>query len=422
MTAGNRANEASPSGALTLSAVVPVRNGGSDLDRCLSALVRSSPPPDEILVVDDGSTDDSAAVARRHGATVIRLKESHGPAFARNRGAEAATGDILFFTDADVCVQEDTLRVAAATLSNDTDVCAVIGSYDDAPGHPSFLSQYKNMFHHWVHQTSSEEAWTFWTGCGAVRRRAFLDIGGFNEGYPKPSIEDIELGFRLRIAGQRLRLKKTMLAKHMKRWRFWNLMFTDVFRRGVPWIALMMRDKFAAKDLNLSSESRLGTIFSYLFVLACVVLPFFGHEFAPLPALAFILTASLCSGLSEKGGRVTWRSALAILITVTSPLLLFVWRPDPVALFPLALLFAIVWMHRPFYVFFRQRRGVGFALAAVPMHVLFFLCCGVCVPFGMIVHAFDRRRARVSATGPGVRNLKPLAVSQAGRIAGDAGS
>ena len=153
-----------------ISVVVPVRDGEEDLARCLDALRRSSLPPVECIVVDDGSRDGSAAVAERLGARVIRLQESHGPAFARNRGAEQAVGDILFFTDADVCVHEDTLTVAADDLSRHPDEVAVIGSYDDDPGHPSFISQYKNLFHHWIHQTSNEEAWTFWTGCGAIRR------------------------------------------------------------------------------------------------------------------------------------------------------------------------------------------------------------------------------------------------------------
>jgi hypothetical protein len=48
------------------------------------------------------------------------------------------------------------------------EVDAVFGSYDDAPRAPNFIAQYKNLFHHYVHQHGKEEASTFWAGCGTV--------------------------------------------------------------------------------------------------------------------------------------------------------------------------------------------------------------------------------------------------------------
>ena len=98
-------------GGPTVSIVVPARNARTDLDRCLSAIGSSQVRPLECIVVDDGSTDDTAEVARRHGARVIALQESHGPAYARNLGADAATGEILFFVDADVCLAPDAVGV-----------------------------------------------------------------------------------------------------------------------------------------------------------------------------------------------------------------------------------------------------------------------------------------------------------------------
>src|SRR5690606_38123245 len=194
---------------------------------CLGALLASEGVDFECIVVDDASEDDSAALAERHGCQVIRLASQAGPAHARNRGALAARGSLLFFTDADCCVNPDTLRRAVETL-RDPSLSAVIGSYDDAPASPTFIAQYKNLFHHWVHQTSREQASTFWTGCGAVRRKVFLEAGGFHEGYRKPSIEDIELGFRLRASGHAIRLDKRMQVKHLKRWRLLGLLRTDL--------------------------------------------------------------------------------------------------------------------------------------------------------------------------------------------------
>ena len=57
------------------------------------------------------------------------------------------------------------------------------------------VSQYRNLLHHFVHQHGHAEASTFWAGCGAIRRAAFDAVGGFDAArFPRPSIEDIELG------------------------------------------------------------------------------------------------------------------------------------------------------------------------------------------------------------------------------------
>ena len=406
----------------SISVVVPVHDGAGDLDRCLAALSRSTRAPLECIVVDDASRDDAVDVARSHGARVLELDAQRGPAHARNRGAEMALGDVLFFTDADVIVHPDTLERAVTLLESDSDVDAVIGSYDAEPTDPSFVSQYKNLFHHWVHQTSQEEASTFWTACGAVRRDLFLNMGGFNESYERPSMEDIEFGFRLRRAGRRIRLDKELTVTHTKHWRFWRLLYTDVFRRGIPWIALMLRDRFAPEDLNLSRESKLGTLFAFGLVLSIVGLAATGHALAALPILAALGAASLCAFLREPGRRATWRTLLGVALVVTAPTAALMLGPDPLALMPFTFWVGVMLTHRRLYAFMKSARGVTFACAVTPMHILFLLSCGVCVPFGIVAHALDRRRARRRSTGPGMRELEPLTLPTGRSQPGGAGA
>ena len=69
-----------------LSVVVPVRNGGSDFERCLRWLHNSTWTDFELIVVDDGSTDGSSALARHMGAIVARHERPLGPAAARTAG------------------------------------------------------------------------------------------------------------------------------------------------------------------------------------------------------------------------------------------------------------------------------------------------------------------------------------------------
>ncbi|NJR31347.1 glycosyltransferase [bacterium] len=132
--------------------------------------------------------------------------------------ADVATGDILVFIDADVVASVGDLARVAEILEQQPDIAAVFGAYDDAPGHPGFMSQYKNLAHSFIHRTSSTVAQTFWAGFGAVRRDAFLSVGGFDERFERPSVEDIDLGYRLNAAGFRLMLDSTLRCCHLKRW------------------------------------------------------------------------------------------------------------------------------------------------------------------------------------------------------------
>jgi GT2 family glycosyltransferase len=395
-------------GRPTVSVVIPVRNGPQDIAECLAALERSAHRPDEILVVDDASSDDTAAVALATGARVLRLPVNVGPAAARNRGAELARGDILFFTDADVRVHEDTIGRAVETLSEGGIYAAVLGSYDEKPSNPGFISQYKNLFHHWVHQHAMEEAQTFWTGCGAVRRETFLAIGGFNEGYGRPSIEDIELGFRLRAAGCRIRLDKAMQATHAKRWTWFDLMRTDILLRGAPWIALMLRDRYAPSDLNLSIASKIATLFAMGFGAASLGLVFAGLPLANLPAITVLLVAMASARWAARRGRSRIAAAVALSILMTATAAAWQLADSPWAGVPLGFLVGLVASHVDLYAFFQRRRGTTFALGVLPMHLSFQVCCAASVPIGMFQHARDLRRASRAAEGPAVRRLPPL--------------
>ncbi len=377
-----------------ISVVMPVFNGGPDLEKCLAAIAASSRPVFECILVDDGSTDGmTAAAAERHGARVISLQQRSGPAIARNYGAREARGDILFFIDADVLLHPDAVAVAAGALENDSGLSAVFGSYDDQPGHPSFLSQYRNLFHHWVHQTGNAQAATFWAGCGAIRREVFIDMGGFSQEYGWPSIEDIELGTRLVRSGHRIRLEKTLFSTHLKHWTFCNLVRTDIFRRGVPWMGLVLRERHAPSDLNLNLRSRIATILAGLLGLSVMVFPLSGHAAALLPAAAFLLAGAMSISLSQAAGGRSGRTLFALALAVMAPLALYTLRPDPWAVIPLMLILALIWTHLAFYRYVAHKRSGAFAIAVIPMQVLFFLGCVVAVVVGLMQHYFSQPKS-----------------------------
>jgi len=329
---------------IRLSVVIPVYNAALDLERCLIALEQSTYSEWEVVVADDGSTDGSGEVARRHRAQLVSLSENGGQSRARNRGATAASGEVLLFIDADVCVHADTLARVAAAFASDPDLGALMGSYDDRPAAPSFLSQYKNLFHHYVHQRGCAEAATFWSGCGAIRRRLFLSMGGFNEEFR--AIEDIELGYRLRRAGHRIRLEKAVQVTHCKPWPFGTLIRTDLFCRGVPWVALMLRDRHLTCDLNLGWSDRISALLTYLLVGSAA--------FAAAPA--------------GGGPSASWLA--------------------------LGLLAVFLLVQRDFYRFFIRQRGGLFALQVLPMHLLYYMYSGAAVPLGVAAYLGAKKGSR----------------------------
>jgi len=163
--------------SIFVSVIVPVYNGGQGFERCLSGIRHSSYAPYELIVVDNGSADDSVSIAKKHGAKVLYCPGPSGPGSARNMGAQSAQGAVLFFVDADVVIQSDTIDRIAATFRTEVDLDAAFGSYDDAPAETNFLSQYKNLFHHYIHQTASEDASTFWGGLRRHKTQYFLFLG-----------------------------------------------------------------------------------------------------------------------------------------------------------------------------------------------------------------------------------------------------
>jgi len=376
--------------ALRVSIVIPVFNGGSDLRQCLQAIAASSHPVFECILVDDASTDGMTPdIAEKHGARVVQLANQQGPGNARNRGVEEAAGDLIFFVDADVLVHPDTLEIAVKALESHPGTAAVFGSYDDDPGHPSFVSQYRNLFHHWVHQTAKSEAATFWTGCGLIRKEAFLSMGGFKASYQKPSIEDIELGYRLCRSGYKIRLEKTMQCKHLKQWTFLNMVRTDIFQRGVPWVVLLLNEGRASSDLNLSYKSRLATFLAGLLGLSVLVLLLTGNMAALGPATALItagVTSILFAG-KRRGGCL-----LTLTLAVLPAFLAFYFFPDPLGIIPLALLLILIWTHLEFYQYVSRIRNCAFAFAIVPMQVTFFAGCVISTLLGASQYFFSGDR------------------------------
>jgi len=288
-----------------ISVIVPVYNAEWCLRECLLALLENHDETTEVLVVNDHSTDRSAEIAREMGVRVLENPRGRGPATARNVGAENALGEVLFFIDSDVKVQPDSIRHVVGFFDANPETAAMFGSYDTHPTAPNFLSQYKNLLHHYVHQNSSQNAVTFWAGCGAIRKDVFQKMGGFNEEeYPHPSIEDIALGLELRQVGHSIRLDKSLQVTHMKRWNATNLLRADIFYRAVPWSRLILKSGMLPNDLNLHTSQRVSAVMVWIFVISIAIL-LSGYATVPSMCLA-VLAAGTALFLNRDLYRFFW--------------------------------------------------------------------------------------------------------------------
>ncbi|MFN2617501.1 MAG: glycosyltransferase family 2 protein [Thermoleophilaceae bacterium] len=228
-----------------LTVIVPAADRRPTLTPCLEAIVAADDPPDEVVVAD--------------GPAPL------GSAQARNEGALKATGDVLVFVDSDVRVRADAFTRIREAFGRDPSLSALFGAYDEAP--PSGLvSSFRNLLHTHVHQISAGPSRSFWTGIGAIRREAFLELGGFDVSYPW--IRDIDLGMRLCAHGHRTELDPSIQGSHLKQWTLREMLRTDFARRGKPWIFLLLQHRSVPADLNLGWRHRLSASLSLLLGLS----------------------------------------------------------------------------------------------------------------------------------------------------------
>ena len=307
---------------MRISVIIPVHNDADNLAFCLKAIANSTPTPDEIIVVNDASSDRTADVIREnevHSAAL--MPPAHGPAFARNYGVTLATGDLLVFLDADTSPYPDTFAKIIDEFLNNPDISALFGSYDDKPSQNGLISQFKNLQHHFVHQNGKKEASTFWAGCGAIRTDVFRSMGGFNESYSRPSIEDIELGYRLRRSGHKIRLCPGIQVTHHKKWTFRSWLHSDIICRAIPWTRLISGTRQMPGDLNVSVNQRVSAMLAWTEIII------------------------LGSGLYRPW--IWYGLILAVPLRIE--------------------------INKDFYLFFKKKKGITFSLFAYYLHGLYLL-------------------------------------------------
>ncbi len=312
-----------------ISVVIPAHDAGKFLGKSIDALMASDLARSrwELIVVDDASTDETSEIARRADKLISISGRAHGPAYARNRGAEAARAPIVAFVDADVCVHPDALQRLLAHLNDDSRLAAVFGSYDNRPAGGGAHSQYRNLLHHYVHTKSAGETGSFWAGIGAIRASDLRDIGMFDESrYNTAQIEDVELGYRLSRRGRKILLDPSIRGTHLKQWTLSGIVRTDLLNRGIPWVRLLLESgSGGARGPSLGARDVASVALVGASILLLLLWPVTGRiELAALAALCLALSITLSLPFhiwvwKARGARVTFVSIpLYLLYHLTS--------------------------------------------------------------------------------------------------------
>ena len=335
-------------GALSVSVIVPAHEAEALLPDTLGAIraARVEGVELELIVVDDGSSDRTAEVAGAFADRVVRLDPpADGPARARNAGAALARSEWLLFVDADVRVHPDVLGQLRASIGAHPEAGAIFGTYDAAPPATGVVSRYRNLLHRHVHLGGVGPAETFWGGLGAVRTDRFHAAGGFDpDRYPRPQIEDIEFGYRLRDHGVGILLDPAIQGTHLKSWSLLRMIRTDFRDRAIPWMRLLLE--------------RRGRVRPTLNV--------------------------------RQGEQLRVGAAAAVLAVTAMGVVL--GNPD-FFLVALALLLALAVSNAPLYRWFYREGGLGFLLGAMLLHLWYYFSNAVAAGVGTIAHLLrDRMR------------------------------
>ena len=231
---------------MTISVVIPAYNEELYLPRTLESLAKLDRIPDEVIVIDGGSTDKTADVARKNGAKPVTV-EHRGIGYARQKGLEAATGDIIAFTDADTIVPHDWLSKIEKALS----VSGVVGVYSSFHVPDGWLPYW--IMINYIQPTSTFICHYLGIPMAPGQNTAFLRKKAIEAGgYPTDFkiAEDLEMARRLRTVGKLVYLSNNFVISSGRRGDEGFPLFMRIFKAFVIYFFTRRADKIGFPDIR----------------------------------------------------------------------------------------------------------------------------------------------------------------------------
>lgn len=204
-------------------------NGGHFLERCLSSLLAQTVTPYEVILLDNASSDASLDIVRQFPSVQL-LKQDRNLGFARGNNlaieSAAAESQWIALLNPDAFVEPGWLEALLSAVRDYPAFDMFSSKLVDA-NNPSVLDGAGDAYHisglvwrsghNALVSFSSDEAREVFSPCAAsamYRRSALLEVGGFDEDY-FCYVEDVDLGFRLRLAGYRCLYVPMAVAHHI---------------------------------------------------------------------------------------------------------------------------------------------------------------------------------------------------------------
>jgi cellulose synthase/poly-beta-1,6-N-acetylglucosamine synthase-like glycosyltransferase len=198
-----------------ISVVVCSHNGSRTIRACCESLLELDYPDYEVIVVNDGSTDGTAAIADSYGFRVISAAHA-GLSQARNIGMEAATGEIIAYTDDDTRADPQWLSYLAAEFMR-TDHAGVGGPNISPPGDGFVADAVLNAPGGPIHVLLSDREAEHIPGCNMAFRKACLqEIGGFDPQF-RAAGDDVDVCWQLQARGWTLGFSPAAMVWHHRR-------------------------------------------------------------------------------------------------------------------------------------------------------------------------------------------------------------
>ncbi|MBI5674930.1 MAG: glycosyltransferase family 2 protein [Nitrospirae bacterium] len=280
-----------------VSVVIPNYNSAETIGKCLEAAFASRYGNFEVIVVDDHSEDNSIEIIKRFPCRLISLDKHSGASKARNTGAFQSRGEIIFFTDSDCLLNEDTLSIINSTFSKVEPHTIVGGTYAKKSYDKGFFNLFQSLFVYYSETKNAKNPDYIAAHAMVIDRETFRRSKGFPEKF-LPIIEDVEFTHRLKREGCILLMNPEIQVRHIFNFTFYRSMKNAV-RKSKYWVMYSMRNKDMFTDSGSSSTElkvNVASAFLSLLLLALWILSQKNIFLYPLPFL-FICNLFVSKGL-----------------------------------------------------------------------------------------------------------------------------
>ncbi|KAF0144497.1 MAG: hypothetical protein FD156_1801 [Nitrospirae bacterium] len=199
-----------------VSVVIPAYNAEKTIAACLTSLMKQDYPGDyEVIVVDDGSSDSTPNIVSGYERVRLIKQENAGPAAARNKGAAAAKGEIILFTDSDCVPEGNWIKEMVNPFKDNRDVVGVKGRYKTKQKETTarFVQfEYEDKYRYMQKDKYIDFIDTYSAG---FKREIFLEMRGYDTEFPVACAEDVELSFRLSKKGYKMIFNPNAVVYHI---------------------------------------------------------------------------------------------------------------------------------------------------------------------------------------------------------------